>query len=146
MKMFVLLSMLAFSLGVVFPLSASAASTSAANAEFQSLPKPGNKVPLGSGHYFTFGFEKAPKLGNAIMKVEIFTLDGKRDRSFAVKGDVDMPSMRGAHSSGGKSFALSAKGVYLMPVQLVMPGDWEFRFTFEKSGKSVFRGAYRFDI
>jgi hypothetical protein len=103
-------------------------------------------VSLGKGHTFTFAFVKQPKLGNAIMRVEIFTPNGQPDRSFVVKGDVDMPSMRGAHSSGSKPFALSAKGVYLLPVQLVMPGDWEFRFTFEKNGETVFRGAYLFDL
>jgi hypothetical protein len=114
--------------------------------QYQALPKPGSRVPLGKGHTFTFAFVKQPKLGNAIMRVEIFTLDGQPDRSFSVKGDVDMPSMRGAHSSGSRPFALSAKGVYLLPVQLVMPGDWEFRFTFEKNGETVFRGAYLFDL
>lgn len=146
MKMIVFGTLFALFLGIAVPLTASAAPASSATAEYQSLTKPGKKVPLGSGHYFTFGFEKQPKLGNAIMKVEIFTVDGQRDRSFVVKGDVDMPSMRGAHSSGAKNFALSAKGVYLLPVQLVMPGDWEFRFTFEKSGKTVFHGAYLFDL
>ncbi len=33
-----------------------------------------------------------------------------------------------------------------MPVELVMPGDWEFRLTIEKDGKTLFRGAYLFDI
>jgi hypothetical protein len=82
----------------------------------------------------------------AIMRVEIFSRDGKRDTSFVVKGDADMPSMRGAHSTGDKDFALSAKGVYLLPVRIVMPGDWEVRFTFLKNGKTLFRGAYLFDI
>jgi hypothetical protein len=113
---------------------------------YQPLPKPGEKIPLDGDYYFTYGFEKPPKLGTAIMRVEIFTRDGKRDRSFTVQGDADMPSMRGAHSTGNKDFALSAKGVYLLPVRLVMPGDWEIRFTFVKNGKSVFRGAYLFDL
>jgi hypothetical protein len=146
MKMFFLGIMSVFFLGAALPGSVSAAPVSAENVEYQTLPKPGNKVALDANHYFTFGFEKQPKLGNAIMKVEIFTLDGKRDRSFDVRGDVDMPSMRGAHSSGSKAFALSAKGLYLLPVQLVMPGDWEFRFSFDKKGKTVFRGSYRFDL
>ena len=114
--------------------------------EYQSLPKPGGKVPLGAGHYFTYGFDKAPKIGTAIMRVEVFTRDGSRDTSFTVKGDADMPSMRGVHSSGNKDFALSAKGVYLLPVRLVMPGDWEIRFTFVKNGKTILRGAYLFDL
>lgn len=123
-----------------------AALSPAAQTVYQALPKPGAKVPIDASHYFIYGFDKPPKIGMAIMRVEVFTRDGKRDTSFVVKGDADMPSMRGAHSTGDKDFSLSAKGVYLLPVRLVMPGDWEIRFTFVKDGKVVFRGAYLFDI
>lgn len=114
--------------------------------DFTKLAQPGNKVPLDAEHYFIYGFTKPPKLGTAIMKVEIFTLAGKKDTSFVVKGDLDMPSMRGAHSTGEKEFNLSKNGAYLLPSNVVMPGDWEFKFAFEKNGKTVFRGAYLFDI
>jgi hypothetical protein len=114
-------------------------------ADYKTLPKPGEKVPLQNG-YFVYGFDKAPKLGTAIMRVEIFTRDGRRDTTFVVKGDADMPSMRGAHKIGDKAFSLSAKGLYLLPVQIVMPGEWEFRFTFEQNGKTVLRGAYLFEV
>jgi hypothetical protein len=138
--------LLASFLGMAVTGPVSAAHGPSDQGTYQTLPKPGSRVPLGKDHTFTFGFVKQPKLGNAIMRVEIFTLDGKPDRSFSLKGDADMPSMRGAHSSGPKPFALSAKGAYLLPVQLVMPGDWEIRFTFEKNGETVFRGAYLFDL
>ncbi len=146
MKMVILGTLFTLFLSVSMPLIVSAASTSSASVAYQALTKPGSKVSLDAGHYFIFGFEKQPKLGSAIMKVNIFTLDGKRDTSFVVKGDMDMPSMRGAHASGDKKFVLSAKGVYLLPAHIAMPGDWEFRFTFEKKGKTVFRGAYQFDL
>jgi hypothetical protein len=123
-----------------------AATDTVSKRDRQILPKPGAKIPLGATHYFTFGFTKPPKLGTAIMRVEIFTRDGVRDTSFVVKGDADMPSMRGAHASGDKEFSLSAKGMYLIPVRLVMPGDWEVSFTFIKDGKKVFRGVYLFDL
>lgn len=118
----------------------------AAPADLPPFPKPGEKIPLGAGHYFVYGFDKPPKIGTRIMRVEIFSRDGAPDTSFAVRGDADMPSMRGAHSTGEKDFALSAKGVYLMPVQLVMPGDWEVRIVFLKDGKTVLRGVYLFDF
>lgn len=123
-----------------------AAPPSAAKEEYGVLPKPGGKVPLGRDHYFLYGFDKSPKIGTYVMRVEIFTRDGRRDTSFVVKGDSDMPSMRGAHSTGEKDFSLSAKGVYLLPVRLVMPGDWEVRFVFVKDGKTVLRGVYLFDV
>lgn len=118
----------------------------ATRKDYPRIPKPGEKVPLGADTYFLYGFTKPPKLGTAVMKVEIFGREGQRDTSFTVKGDVDMPSMRGAHAAGDTPFSLSKKGVYLLPVPLVMPGDWEFRFTFERNGTMVFRGAYLFDL
>jgi len=145
MRLIVLLIVLA----VVFcgmPPSSSFAAPPAAKPGYQTLPKSGEKVPLGAKHYFTYAFAKAPKLGTSILRVEIFTRDGVRDTSFTVKGDADMPSMRGGHSSGDQDFALSAKGVYLLPVRLVMPGDWEVALTILKEGKAVFRGSYLFDL
>ena len=115
-------------------------------AEFQKLPKPGDKVPLGAGYSFVYGFTNPPKLGPVIMKVLIYDRDGKQDTSFVVRGDMDMPSMRGAHSTGEKEFSLSKRGAFLLPASIAMPGDWEFRFTFEQNGQIVFRGAYLFDI
>ncbi|RII25637.1 MAG: hypothetical protein CXR31_13785 [Geobacter sp.] len=134
-----------FSLGVAVPPLVRAAPPTAKGV-YQPLPKPGTRVPIDTDYYFTYGFGKQPKIGTSIMRVEIFTRDGNRDTSFTVKGDADMPSMRGAHAAGDKNFALSAKGVYLLPVRLVMPGDWEIRFTFVKKGKTVLRGAYLFDL
>jgi len=145
-RRFVVWALLMFSLGVFAPLSVCAASAPAVKAGYQPLPKPGEKIPLTKDYYFVYGFDKPPKLGMAIMKVEIFGRNGKRDTSFIVKGDADMPSMRGAHSNGEKEYTLSAKGVYLKPVRLVMPGDWEVTFAFVKNGKVVFRGAYLFDL
>jgi hypothetical protein len=139
-------ALLAFTLGVTAPPSLSAATSPPAQVVYQPLPKAGEKVPLDAAHYFIYGFDRQPKLGMSIMRVEIFSRDGNRDTSFVVKGDADMPSMRGAHSSGDKEFSLSAKGIYLLPVRLVMPGDWEIRFTFVKNGKTVLRGVYLFDL
>ncbi len=114
--------------------------------DVKDIGKPGDKIALDADHYFVFSFDKQPKLGTAIMRVEVFTRDGARDTSFTVAGDADMPAMRGAHSSGSKQFALSNKQVYLLPVSLVMPGEWELKFSFEKNGKKVLVGAYRFKV
>jgi len=141
-----IIGVLAFNLGVFSPTTIPAVTSPTAKPVYQPLSKQGNKSPIDADHYFIYGFDKQPKIGTAIMRVEVFSRDGKRDTSFVIKGDTDMPSMRGAHSSGDRDFSLSAKGVYLLPVRLVMPGDWEIRFTFEKNGKTVFRGAYLFDI
>jgi|SRR4030043_1156060 hypothetical protein len=113
---------------------------------YPSMPEPGKKVPIGKDHYFIYSFDKKPKLGTLIMKVQIFTAEGKKCTSLVVKADSDMPSMRGAHETGARSFVLSEKGDYLLPVNIMMPGDWEIRLTIIKDGKSIFRGRYNFDV
>ncbi len=113
---------------------------------FPSMPGPGKKVSIGNDYYFVYGFDKKPKLGTTIMKVEVFTKNGKKDTAFEVKADSGMPSMKGAHESGDRSFKLSKKGDYLLPIDIVMPGDWEVRFTFLKDGKVIFTGSYQFDV
>jgi hypothetical protein len=113
---------------------------------FIALPKPGRKIPLGAEHYVVFSFSKKPAMETIIVKVEIFTNDDRRDTSFVVKGDADMPSMKGAHARGDQDFKRSKKGDYLLPITFVMPGDWEVYFTFLKDGAVLFRGRYAFDI
>jgi hypothetical protein len=120
--------------------------TSKAEPAYPSMPGPGKKVPVGSGHYVIYGFDKKPKLGTIIMKVEVFTKEGKKDISLEVKADAGMPSMKGAHETGDRPFKLSKRGDYLLPIDIVMPGDWEIRLTLLKDGKVVFRGSYQFDV
>lgn len=135
-----------FALVTVLPMPADAAGSAVSRQVDVVLAKPGQKIPLGPGHYFTYGFVKPPKIGTAIMKVEIFTNNGKPDTSFTVTGDADMPSMRGAHAAGEQKFSLSKQGVYLLPISLVMPGDWEIRFTFAQKSNTILRGRYLFDL
>ena len=124
----------------------SAAFAAEATPNFPSMPGPGKKVPIGSDLYLIYGFDKKPKLGTVIMKVEIFSKDGKKDTSFEVKADAGMPSMKGAHETGDQPFQLSKKGDYLLPIDVVMPGGWEIRLTLSKAGKVIFRGSHQFDV
>ena len=57
-----------------------------------------------------------------------------------------MPSMRGAHGTGDRPFQISNKGDYLLPISIVMPGDWEIKLTVIKAGKVIFRGRYNFNV
>jgi hypothetical protein len=110
------------------------------------MPGPGKKVPIGGDYYIIYGFDKKPKIGTMIMKVEVFNKNGKKDTSFEIKVDSGMPSMKGAHESGDRSFKLSNKGDYLLPIDIVMPGGWEIRLTLSKDGKVIFRGSHQFDV
>ncbi|MEW6719390.1 MAG: hypothetical protein AB1346_02965 [Thermodesulfobacteriota bacterium] len=113
---------------------------------FPPMPAPGKKVPIGSDGYLIYGFDKKPKMGIAILKVSIFGPDGKKNTSMEVLADSGMPSMRGAHETGDQPCKLSKKGDYLVPVNIVMPGDWEVRLTVRKEGRVIFRGSHRFDV
>ena len=113
---------------------------------FNPMAEPGKKVLLGNGYYLIYGFDKRPKLGTVIMKVEVFTPEGKKDTSFQLSADAGMPSMKGAHETGDRPFTLSKKGDYLLPISIVMPGDWEIRLTVSKDGKVLLRGRYNFDV
>ena len=114
--------------------------------DYPVMPGLGKKVQLGDGNYFIYNFDKKPKLGTLIIKVEIFNSKDKKDTSMEIIGDAGMPSMKGAHDTGDRPFALSNKGAYLLPVNIVMPGDWEIKLTIKKNGKVIFRGSHRFDV
>jgi hypothetical protein len=139
------LLMFAFALALPYP-ALHAAGETRAQPEFAPMPPPGKKVPIGSEGYLVYGFDKKPKMGIAILRISIFTPDGKRNTSLEVLADSGMPSMRGAHETGDQPCKLSKKGDYLIPVNIVMPGDWEVRLTVKKNGQVVFRGSHRFDV
>jgi hypothetical protein len=115
-------------------------------AAFADMPAPGKKVPIGNDGYLIYRFDKKPKMGTVIMKVELYSPDGKKETFLEVLGDSGMPSMRGAHETGDQPFKLSKKGDYLLPVDIVMPGDWEVRLTIKKDGQVIFRGSHKFDV
>ena len=113
---------------------------------FAAMAGTGKKVPIGNGAYLIYGFDEKLKMGMVIMKVEVYSPAGKRDTSLEVLADSGMPSMRGAHETGDQPFKLSRKGDYLLPVNIMMPGEWEIRLSIKKGGKAIFRGSHKFDV
>jgi hypothetical protein len=57
-----------------------------------------------------------------------------------------MPEMKGAHDSGEVPFKLNKKGDYLLPVNVVMPGEWEVKLVFLKGKEPVYRGRITFKV
>ena len=108
--------------------------------------KAGQKHWIGDEYYFIYDFDKRPQMGTIIMKIQVFTKDGKQDTSLEISGDTDMPSMKGAHSSGNQFFKMNKKGDYLLPVNVVMPGEWEVVLNFLKDKKPIFTGSVRFHV
>ena len=108
--------------------------------------KAGQKYPVGEDYSFSYTFDKRPQMGTIIMKIQVFTKDGKQDTSLEITGDADMPNMKGAHSSGNQLFKMNKKGDYLLPVNVVMPGDWEVVLNFLKDKKPIYTGSVRFNV
>jgi hypothetical protein len=113
---------------------------------FKPIPKSGRKYDIDADTYLIWEFNEAPKMGTAILKIQVFNRKGDKITPFTITGRSDMPSMRGAHDSGDVEFKLNKKNDYLMPVNVVMPGDWEVRVTLQKDGKPVFYGSITFDV
>lgn len=114
--------------------------------EFKDLPNAGKKCWIGEVNYFVYEFDKTPKMGTVILKVQLFDKDGKQVSDLDLIGRSDMPSMRGAHDSGEVAFKLNKKGDYLLPVNIVMPGDWEILLTFSRTKIVVFRGRIMMSV
>lgn len=113
---------------------------------FQDLPKSGKKCWIGEVNYFTWEFNKTPKMGTAILIIKLYDREGNKVSDLAITGKSDMPSMRGAHDSGEVAFKTNRAGDYLLPVNVVMPGGWEVLLTFSRNGIVIFRGRIAFDV
>jgi hypothetical protein len=113
---------------------------------FNDLPGYGKKCWIGEAYYFTYKFDKKPKLGTAILIVQLFDKAGARVTSLGVVGMTGMPSMSGAHDSGKVAFQLNKKGDYLLPVNVVMPGEWEVKLVFSKDKAPIYHGRFLFKV
>lgn len=113
---------------------------------FQDLPRSGKKCWIGEVNYFTWEFDRTPKMGTAILIIKLYDKSGTQVSDLAITGRSDMPSMRGAHDSGEVAFKTNKAGNYLLPVNVVMPGDWEVQLTFSRNGIVIFRGRITFDV
>ena len=113
---------------------------------FQDLPKSGKKCWIGEVNYFTWEFDKMPKTGMSVLIIKLYDKDGKRVSDLVITGRSEMPSMRGAHDSGEVAFKTNRAGDYLLPVNVVMPGDWEVLLTLSRNGIVIFRGRLTFDV
>ncbi|MBI5804707.1 FixH family protein [candidate division TA06 bacterium] len=127
-------------------IQANAAEPSAVKAPvYNQLPGYGKKAWIGQDFYFTYNFDKKPKMGPAVLKVQLFSKDGKKAPGWEILGRSGMPSMSGAHDAEAV-FKLNKKGDYLLPVTFVMPGEWEIKLTFKKDGNVVYLGNFKLNV
>ncbi len=110
------------------------------------LPGPGKKVKINDEYSFTYEFSQRPQMGTVILIIRVTNKSGAQAVPFKIVGRSDMPSMRGAHDSGEVEFKTNKALNYLLPVNIVMPGDWEVQVTIRLNDQAVYRGAIRFDV
>jgi hypothetical protein len=116
-----------------------------AASDVSVLPGEGKKIWIGKDYYFTYQFDKKPQLGTVILKIELYDKNGDRNTALKITGDAGMPSMP-YHDTGEIAFQMNKKGDYLLPVNVVMPGDWQVKLNFLKQAQSIFIGSIRFDV
>ena len=98
------------------------------------------KTELDKNYYFVCQFNQKPSIGINILKVQILDRKNKKVDVFTLKGSADMTQMRGMHGSGDTEFKRNKARDYLLPVDIVMRGEWEVVITFIK-GKNEYRKA-----
>lgn len=110
------------------------------------LQSAGKKIVIDENYYFVYEFDKKPALGSLVLKIQLFSNNGERSTALSLKGSSDMPSMRGAHYMGDQPFRVSKRGDYLLPIDVVMPGDWEVQVIILSGEKVIYRGHILFDV
>ncbi len=113
---------------------------------YEELAGTRKKCWIGQDYFFTYEFDHKPKMGTAILVIKLFDKEGERRTDMEIVGNSGMPSMSGAHDSGDVPFQLNKKGNYLLPISVVMAGEWEVKLTFLKDEKIIFRGKFRFHV
>jgi len=122
------------------------AAVAAQEPVYKELAGPGKKCWIDLDHYFNYRFVEPPKMRTAILKIQLFDKNGQRVTDLNIVGMSDMPSMRGAHESGEVAFKLNKKGDYLLPVNIVMAGEWEVKLHFLKGTDVIYRGSFKFHV
>jgi hypothetical protein len=121
-------------------------STKKSDAAYVKMPGFDKKFQV-EGYTVSYRFVKRPQIGTIILRVQVFNADKKQVKPFEISGEYGMPSMKGAHDSGLQPFKTNVKGDYLLPVSLVMRGEWEVKMTIsDKEKKPVYCGVFKFTI
>ncbi len=107
---------------------------------------PGSSTDIGHGITLTCDFDKKPAIGTVIVRVRAEDARGDAVDGLEITGNSGMPEMAGAHDSGDVPFKKNRKGVFLLPVNVVMPGLWEVGITVSRDGKQLYRGRLRFNV
>lgn len=107
----------------------------------------GEKILLPGGGWLVYAFNQRPKIGTLIVKIRVFKQDGSSDATVRLTGDAGMPSMAGSHDTGPIEFRKNRGGEHLLPVQVVMAGEWAVKVRVQGSdGRLIKQGVIRFEL
>lgn len=95
---------------------------------------------LGTDYYFIYKLNQRPQIGTIILKVQIFDKNDHKVTPFKLTGFKSMSTMGGMQDAGAQTFQMNKKNDYLLPIDLVMPGDWQTKLVFYK-GKTEYARA-----
>ena len=114
---------------------------------YAKLPGYDKKVWIGEDYYFTYKWAKRPQIGTIVLKIKVYAKGGRQIKTLDVTGEYGMPSMRGAHDTGPVAIKVSRLGDYLLPVGLVMRGEWEVKLVFSDADKKpLYHGVFTFKV
>lgn len=111
-----------------------------------TLPGYGKKVIIDKNTFFTYSFTDKVKMGANTLKINISSNDKKPDTSYQVLVSYDMPSMKGMHAQNNVPMQLNKKGSYLLPLNFVMPGEWQVELQFMLDKKTISKGSFKLKI
>ncbi|MDR2337530.1 MAG: FixH family protein [Deltaproteobacteria bacterium] len=118
----------------------------AKNSVQPTLLKEGQKIIINDSYSFKYNFAEKPKMGQSVLKIQVLDANGKTSSNLKISATYDMPSMRGHHATKVDLIQKNKKGVYLLPVNFVMQGDWEIVLTFKDTDKNIFVGVINLEI
>ena len=94
------------------------------------------EIAISSEYVIKYEWPEKPKVGSYTLKINLVDKAGAAVEDAEVVVDYDMPSMRGAHATT-EAMKRNAKGDYLLPINFVMPGDWEIVVSAIKDGVEI---------
>jgi len=112
---------------------------------------PGEKIKVDENLYFSYTFDKKPAIGMLIVNLKLVDTSvpdssGTKVTGYTVAGISGMPLMRGAHDSPETEFKQNRKGDYLLPVNVVMAGEWDILVKIKKGNTVIFTGTIKFNV
>ncbi len=106
----------------------------------------GSKIIINKDLSFVYDFNKNPAIGMFLVRIKVTDTANNNVDTLRITGQSGMPSMKDAHDSGEVEFQINKEGVYLLPVNIVMPGNWEVEVKVYKDKTRIFNGRIGINV